>query len=65
MLQILITKNLKKDLKKHYQELKFSYRRCSKWNHKGFFFFGILKQNLISDNTSNTTNSVKPQFNLI
>ena len=36
--------------------IKISYRRCSKWNHK--VSFRHLKQNLISNNTSNDINTV-------
>ena len=35
--------------------VKISYCRCSKWNHK--VFFQHLKQNLISNNILNNTNS--------
>ena len=45
-------------MKKAISRVKISYCRCSKWNHK--ISFQHLKQNLISNNTSNNTNSVKP-----
>ena len=49
-------KKFKKVFKKALSGVKISYCRCSKWNHKVSFWH--LKQNLISNNTSNDINSV-------
>ena len=49
-------KKFKKVFKKVLSEVKISFCRCSKWNHK--VSFRLLKQNLISNNTSNDINTV-------
>ena len=49
-------KKFKKIFKKALSEVKISYCRCSKWNHK--VSFRHLKLNLISNNTSNDINTV-------
>ena len=43
-------------MKKAILDVKISYCRCSKWNRK--VSFQHLKQNLISNSTSNNTNTV-------
>ena len=45
----------KKVVQKALSGVKISYSRCSKWNHK--VSFRHLKQNLISNNTSNDINT--------